>query len=316
MISLAEPGQDHRKAFKLKISPMTAVMIAAPVSATTRSGEGCADSDHGGWPAAPGRAGSIKEGPSRATVTVSAKLTAVRVRPGPACALPVRHTLSGWLGAGSAVSALGGVRSRLPGLAGGERASDVGELMGPVQLGVQVLAGGPVRQRDRDLGDPHPLPQQVDGEAGLGAPAVGQRPGRLEGRPGQAALAVQRLGRPPAGHPLDASSGQAEHDAVAAALVPGGEDRDGHVGLAGQHRLGQRRRTGRGLGQVGVEEKQVTGRPVATGALPGLDDPDRFRAGLHGRGLAPVPGVPGYDRAGLGRLGAGAVVRAVVNHYD
>src|SRR5712691_7800215 len=92
MISLAGPGQDRRKAFKLKISPVIAVMIAAPERATTRYGDGFAASDHGGCPAWPGRVGSIKDGPSSATVTVSAKLTAVRVR-------PIRPSRLAWCGA-------------------------------------------------------------------------------------------------------------------------------------------------------------------------------------------------------------------------
>jgi hypothetical protein len=40
MMSLDGAGQDHRKALKLKISPVIAVMIDAADSATTRSGEG------------------------------------------------------------------------------------------------------------------------------------------------------------------------------------------------------------------------------------------------------------------------------------
>ena len=125
-----------------------------------------------------------------------------------------------------------------------------------------------MRQRHLYLGDPHALAQQVDGEAGLGAPARRERPRRLERGPGQAALAVQRLGGTPARRPLDARAGQPDHEAVAAELHLAGEDRDGHVGQPGPHGLGQRSGVRGRLAEIGVEEQQVmrAGRAPAAAA--------------------------------------------------
>ena len=90
--------------------------------------------------------------------------------------------------------------------------------MRAVQLGTHPGAGGPVRELDLDLGDPHALAQQVNAHPGLHAPAVRQRSRGLEGRAGQAALPVQRLGRLPAGGPADAGPGQADDQAMPAEL--------------------------------------------------------------------------------------------------
>jgi hypothetical protein len=180
-----------------------------------------------------------------------------------------------------------------------------------VQLSTQAGPGGAVRQVHLDLDDPQALAQQVDGEPGFHPPAVGQRPGRLERGPGQAALPVQRLGRPPAGGPADAGPGQADDQAVAAELDGGGEDGHGHVGLAGDHRLGQRPRPGGRTGQVRVEEQQM---PRAVAPLLLVDQADRLGTGLHRGALSPVPRVPHHGRAGpLGQIG-GPVRRTVV--YD
>src|SRR5208282_326230 len=113
--------------------------------------------------------------------------------------------------------------------ASGERPGDVGELARTVQLGAQAGPGGPVRELDLDLGDPEPLTQQVDGERGLHPPASCQRARRLERRPGQAALPVQRLDRLPAHSPADTGPGQPDDQAVPAELDGRGEDGDGHV---------------------------------------------------------------------------------------
>ena len=147
----------------------------------------------------------------------------------------------------------------------GQRASHVDELAGPVHLGPPVAAGRAVRERDLDLRDPHALAEQVDREPGLHAESRRERPRRLERGAGQAALPVERLGRTPSGGAPDAGAGQRDHEAVAALLHPVAEDRDRHVRPAGPHRLDQRGRPGSGLGQVAVEEQQVTRRGTALG---------------------------------------------------
>ena len=101
MISLAEPDQDHRKAFKLKISPMIAVMIAAPVSATTRYGEGWADNDHGGWPGLARQGWLHQGGAEQCDGDGEREAEGGQGQTGPAESQP--HTLSG-CSAGSAAS--------------------------------------------------------------------------------------------------------------------------------------------------------------------------------------------------------------------
>src|SRR5215470_19496026 len=104
-------------------------------------------------------------------------------------------------------------RGPAPGhLADRQRAGDVGELPGPVDLRAPVVAGGAVRQRDLYLPYPHAAAEQVDGEGSLHAEPARERPGRLERGPGQAALAVERLGRPPSGGPLDARPGERDDE--------------------------------------------------------------------------------------------------------
>ena len=85
-----------------------------------------------------------------------------------------------------------------------ERGGHVGELAGAVQLAVPVGACRPVRQIDLHLGHPQAAAQQVDGERGLRTEAPGERARRLERRPRQASLAIERLGGLPARRPLDA----------------------------------------------------------------------------------------------------------------
>src|SRR5690606_14354627 len=86
---------------------------------------------------------------------------------------------------------------------------------------------------------------------------------------------------------------------------------DGHVGLAGPHRFGERRGVTGGLGEVGVEEQQVARLVAAV-----VEEPDGFGAGLHGGALAAVAAVPDDLRPGLAGDPAGAVGRAVVDHHD
>src|SRR5690606_35331744 len=86
---------------------------------------------------------------------------------------------------------------------------------------------------------------------------------------------------------------------------------DGHVGLAGPHRFGERRGVTGGLGEVGVEEQQVARLVAAV-----VEEPDGFGAGLHCGALAAVAAVPDDLRPGLAGYLAGAVGRAVVDHHD
>src|SRR5262249_11972131 len=95
-------------------------------------------------------------------------------------------------------------RGRTPRLASGQGARDVHELARSVDLRAEVRPGGAVYERHRHFFDPHALAQQADSRAGLRAPARRERPGRLERRPGQAALPVERFGRAPACDPFDA----------------------------------------------------------------------------------------------------------------
>ncbi len=142
-------------------------------------------------------------------------------------------------------------RSRL---ADRQRAGDVGELPGTVNLCSPVGAGGAVGQRDFHFPHPHAPAEQVDGEGRLHAEAGCERAGGLECGSGQAALAVERLGGTPPGGPLDAGAGERDDESMAPLLDPVGEDRDGHVGLARPHRLGQWRRVAGRLAEIAVEE--------------------------------------------------------------
>src|SRR5215475_5795203 len=83
---------------------------------------------------------------------------------------------------------------RWGGVAAHLRPGDVGELPGPVDLRPPVGAGGAVRQRDLHLPHPHAAAEQVDGEGRLHAEPGREWPRGLERGPGQAALAVERLG--------------------------------------------------------------------------------------------------------------------------
>ena len=129
------------------------------------------------------------------------------------------------------------------------------QLPGPMHLGPPVRAGGPMGHLHLDLLHPVALAQQVDRQRRLHAEPVRQRPGGLEGVSGDAALAVERLNGLEAGGSADAVPGQADDQAVAAQPDAGDEDRDGHVGRAGTHRLDERSRGSRGLAQIGVQEE-------------------------------------------------------------
>jgi hypothetical protein len=135
----------------------------------------------------------------------------------------------------------------------------------------------------------------------------------LERRPGQAALAVQRLGRLPADRAADAGPGQADDQAVPAELDGRGEDGDGHVGPIRQYRIGQRAGLRGRLGQVRVEEQQV---PGAFTALSLVDQAHRVRAALHRGRLAPVAGVPQHHGARAAGHRAGSVAGTVVDDHD
>src|SRR6185437_17089409 len=111
-----------------------------------------------------------------------------------------------------------------------ECAGDVEELAAPVKLGFQVAAGGAVGHVHLDLDDAEALALEVDGHRGLDAEAAREWAGGLEGGPGKAALAVQRLGRGPAGRAAYPGAGESDHEAVPAQLNPAGGRRDGHVG--------------------------------------------------------------------------------------
>ena len=90
---------------------------------------------------------------------------------------------------------------------------------------------------DRHLEDPEALPAEVDAQRGLDAEPARQRNGGVEGNPGQATLAGQRLLRRPAGRLLDPVPRQPDDESVAAGLAAVGADlgrqrADRHVGAA------------------------------------------------------------------------------------
>src|SRR5260370_1297325 len=158
-----------------------------------------------------------------------------------------------------------------------------------------------------------------------GCQALTACPPKAQRRPGQAALPVERLGRAPACCPLDTSSGQFDHQAMATALHPGGEGRDGHVSTARNDRLGERSGPSGSLAEVGVEEQQVSrlAGAVPAASLPRrgqgplcLDHPDRPCPRLPSRRLAAISGVANDSRACRGRLAARPVGRAVVDDHD
>ena len=80
-----------------------------------------------------------------------------------------------------------------------EREPHVAVLPAAVQLGAPAATGDPVVQLAGHLDDAQAGLQHVDGQADLDAPAAGQRAGRVERGPAQAAHARQRLRRAPAG---------------------------------------------------------------------------------------------------------------------
>ena len=137
--------------------------------------------------------------------------------------------------------------------------------------------------------------------------------GRLERRPGQAALAVQRLVRPPAGRALDARPGQCDDEAMAALAHPVAEHRDRHVGRTVADRIGQRPGLRRALGQVAIEEEQMArySPGVWTAQAAGLPRrPSPWRP--------PCPGCGHGDHRGLprARRRRRPVGRAVVDDDD
>src|SRR6201997_2153638 len=146
-----------------------------------------------------------------------------------------------------------------------EGPGDVKELAGTGELPRQVTASGPVGHVHLDLKDTEPLALPVDGHRGLDTETASEGAGSVKGGPGEAALAVQRLGGGPTGRAPDPGTGQADHEAVPAQLDPIGEDRDRHVGRADGNRLDERARVPRRLPQVSVEEQQV---PRGTVLLP------------------------------------------------
>ena len=65
-MSQGDTVQPRRVARRVSTRPAVPAAIANAVRVTTRYGDGWAANDHGGWPARPGSAGSITEGPSTA----------------------------------------------------------------------------------------------------------------------------------------------------------------------------------------------------------------------------------------------------------
>src|ERR1035441_6209027 len=136
----------------------------AAVSATTRYGDGCKPSDHGGCPGRPGSTGSMTDGPATATAKVHTMLAPMAMSParpasipsdltrpigpaGPAPPAPAPPPFPRPPPVPSAPPAPPGPRApAVWSSAYGERPGHVGELVRPVQLGPQAGPGGPVRE--------------------------------------------------------------------------------------------------------------------------------------------------------------------------
>jgi len=109
---------------------------------------------------------------------------------------------------------------------------------------------------------------------------------------------------------------QPDHETVPALTDPVGEDRDGHVGIAGPDRLDERTGLGRRGAQIAVQEQQVPGRTGPAWRCRPLHQPDRFGPGLHGGRLAAAAAVPDHRRSRVARQRGGVIGGPVVDHDD
>src|SRR5690606_35954807 len=98
----------------------------------------------------------------------------------------------------------------------GGRERDVAVLRRAVELAGEVVRARPVADVAGHLDEREALDEEVDRHPRLDAPAGGQRHGRLEGLPGEAALPGERLGRDPARGPGDGAPRLADDDAAPA----------------------------------------------------------------------------------------------------
>ena len=165
-------------------------------------------------------------------------------------------------------------------LAPGHGPQDVLVLGGAVHRAGPVVTGDTVGDVAGDLDDGEPGHEDVDGQADLHPPAVGQGHRLLIGLAAQTSLTGQRRhGQPPGGQRNGPPGGA--HD-PAATTSPGllGGNRDGHVGHAVDDRGHQLGAGGGRVPQVGVDEQQQPGRTV--GVVAHGDDGG---PGLHGGGL-------------------------------
>ena len=185
---------------------------------------------------------------------------------------------------------------------GGHGPQDVPVLGGAVELARAVVAGDPVGDVAGDLYDGHARHEDVDAQAHLDAPAVGERRGGLVGPAGQAALPGQGGDGGPAGGRGDGGARGAHDPAPPAGSRLLGRRGDRHVRDAVDHR-GDEVGAGRGrVAQVGVDEEQQAGGPVLVVAHG-----DDAGAGLQGGGLAAGHRVAHGDGPG----GAGVVLSGV-----
>ena len=187
-----------------------------------------------------------------------------------------------------------------------------------MQLRSEVAAGDPVVEIAFDLGHSQSGVDDIDGHGCLDAPAGGEGQGGVEGLPCQAAHARQRLGRLEAAELGDALLRQPDDEAEPSApALLRGQDRDRHIGLPGQDRIGQRRSADRGVLEVAVDEQQRSmvriGTEIGIGDLPVAQSEG---PGHHGRCLALVLRVG--DDLGPGPPGQGArvIARSVVDDHD
>ena len=183
------------------------------------------------------------------------------------------------------------------------RAHDVAELSGAVEEARRRPPGGPVLERELDLGEPQAGPQRVDGHRRLHAEAGGEGKHRREGFAAERALAGEGGEGPYAPLALDRPPGGPEHEADAAAHAAR-EPAHHEVGLAALERPEQGgERAGRGP-EVGVAEHDEGAGREGPGAERGRAAlPRRASRGHHRRAV----------RAGHG---GGRVRGAVVRHHD
>ena len=180
-----------------------------------------------------------------------------------------------------------------------------------MELARAVVAGDPVGDVAGDLYDGHARHEDVDAQAHLDAPAVGERCGGLVGPAGQAALPGQGGDGGPAGGRGDGGARGAHDPAPPAGPRLLGRRGDRHVRDAVDHR-GDEVGAGRGrVAQVGVDEEQQAGGPVLVVAHG-----DDAGAGLQGGGLAASHRVAHGDGPGGAGVVLGGVGGAVVDDDD